>query len=86
MIAASDDLDGLFKTFVAGQCPSGWRDLVKRAERERWSCQDFLMTLVAEEIAHRQQNRRARLKRCAHFPPNLNSNPSESAITRPRKT
>jgi DNA replication protein DnaC len=68
MIAASDDLDGLFKRLSLANARRVWRDLVQRAERERWSYQDFLTTLVAEEIAHRQQTRLARLTRWAHFP------------------
>jgi hypothetical protein len=32
-------------------------DLVARAEKEEWSYHDFLSTLVAEEVAHRQQAR-----------------------------
>ena len=40
----------------------------QRAERESWCYRDFLTLLVAEEIAHRQQTRLARLSRRAHFP------------------
>jgi len=40
-----------------------WRDLVQRAEWESWSYRDFLGILAAEEIAHRQQTRLARLSR-----------------------
>jgi DNA replication protein DnaC len=68
MIAADDDLDGLFKRLSLANARRVWRDLVQRAERERWSYQDFLTTLVVEEIAHRQQTRLARLTRWAHFP------------------
>jgi DNA replication protein DnaC len=68
MIAASDDLDGLFKRLSLANARRVWRDLVQRAERERWSYQDFLTTLAVEEIAHRQQTRLARLTRWAHFP------------------
>jgi DNA replication protein DnaC len=41
---------------------------VQHAEREAWSCRDFLTLLVAEQIAHRQQTRLTRLTRRAHFP------------------
>ncbi len=68
MMGASDDLDGLFKRLSLANARRVWRDLVQRAERERWSYQDFLTTLVVEEIAHRQQTRLARLTRGAHFP------------------
>ena len=68
MIPAPDDLDGLFKRLSLANARRVWRDLVQRAEREHWSYQDFLTTLAAEEIAHRQQTRLARLTRWAHFP------------------
>src|SRR5690606_10034841 len=45
-----------------------WRDLIARAEEERWTYHQLLGTLVAEEIAHRQQTRLARLSRRARFP------------------
>jgi DNA replication protein DnaC len=64
----TDDLDGLFKRLSLANARRVWRDLVQRAERERWSYQDFLTMLAVEEIAHRQQTRLARLTRWAHFP------------------
>jgi DNA replication protein DnaC len=68
MISPTDDLDGLFKRLSLANARRVWRDLVQRAERERWSYQDFLAMLAVEEIAHRQQTRLARLTRWAHFP------------------
>ena len=68
MIAADPDLDGLFKRLSLANARQVWRDLVQRAERERWSYGDFLTLLATEEIAHRQQTRLARLTRRAHFP------------------
>jgi DNA replication protein DnaC len=68
MIGAPDDLDGLFKRLSLANARRVWRDLIQRAERERWSYQDVLAMLVVEEIAHRQQTRLARLTRWAHFP------------------
>ena len=41
---------------------------MRRAEQETWGYRDFLTLLVAEEIAHRQQTRLARLSRRARFP------------------
>jgi hypothetical protein len=61
-----DNLDGFFKRLSLANARRMWRDLVQRAERERWSYQDFLTMLVAEEIAHRQQTRLARLTWWAH--------------------
>lgn len=68
MISRPDDLDGLFKRLSLANARRVWRDLVQRAEQERWSYQDVLTMLVVEEIAHRQQTRLARLTRWAHFP------------------
>ncbi len=68
MIAADTDLDALFKRLHLANARRVWRDLVDRAERERWSYRDFLTLLATEEIAHRQQTRLARLTRRAHFP------------------
>jgi DNA replication protein DnaC len=45
-----------------------WRTLVERAEREHWGYEQFLATLLAEEIAHRQGTRLRRVARQAHFP------------------
>ena len=68
MIAPDHDLDALFKRLHLANARRVWRDLVQRAERESWSYRDFLGILAAEEIAHRQQTRLARLSRWAHFP------------------
>ena len=68
MIAADPDLDALFKRLHLANARRVWRDLVQRAEREAWSYRDFLTLVAAEEIAHRQQTRLARLTRRAHFP------------------
>ena len=68
MIPPDADLDALFKRLHLANARRVWRDLVQRAEHERWSYRDFLTLLVAEEIAHRQQTRLTRLTRRAHFP------------------
>jgi len=62
------DLDALLKRLHLANARRAWRDLVARAEREQWSYGDFLSTLVAEEVAHRQQTRVQRLSRRATFP------------------
>jgi DNA replication protein DnaC len=67
-MTAPDDLDLLFKRLHLANARRVWRDLVQRAEREAWAYGDFLTVLAAEEIAHRQQTRLARLSRRAHFP------------------
>jgi len=68
MMPVDHDLDTLFKRLHLANARRMWRDLVQRAERDRWSYQDFLGILAAEEIGHRQQTRLARLSRRAHFP------------------
>jgi DNA replication protein DnaC len=61
-------IDDLLKRLHLANARRIWRDLTARAEKEQWSCRDFLATLVAEEVAHRQQTRLGRLTRRAHFP------------------
>ena len=68
MIPPVDDLDALFKRLHLANARRVWRDLVRRAEQETWGYRDFLTLLVAEEIAHRQQTRLARLSQRARFP------------------
>jgi DNA replication protein DnaC len=62
------DLDALFKRLHLANSRRVWRDLVVRAESERWTYRDFLSVLAAEEVAHRQQTRVVRLTRRAQFP------------------
>jgi DNA replication protein DnaC len=62
------DLDGLFKRLHLANARRVWRDLIARAEQEQWTYHQLLSILVAEEIAHRQQTRLARLSHRARFP------------------
>jgi len=62
------ELDAVFKRLHLANARRVWRDLIARAEREEWPYDRFLTVLVAEEIAHRQQTRLARLSRRASFP------------------
>ena len=62
------DLDGMLKRLNLANTRRDWKGLVERAETERWSCRDFLVALVSEEIAQRQQTRLQRATRDAHFP------------------
>lgn len=62
------DLDGMLKRLHLASARRIWRDMVVRAEQKQWSFRDFLSTLVAEEVAQRQQTRVARLSRRALFP------------------
>ena len=61
-------IDDLLKRLHLANARRIWRDLVARAEKESWGFGDFFATLVAEEVAHRQQTRLGRLTRRAHFP------------------
>lgn len=61
-------LDGLLKRLNLANARHLWRDLCARAEKEEWSYEDFLSTLVLEEIAHRQQTRLQKVSRAAGFP------------------
>jgi DNA replication protein DnaC len=62
------DLDGLLRRLHLANARRIWRDLADTAERENWAYGDFLATLIAEEVAHRQQTRLGRLSRSARFP------------------
>lgn len=68
MKAADIDFDRLLKRLNLANTRRVWRDLIARAETERWSFHDFLATLVAEEIAQRSHTRLARLSHRAQFP------------------
>jgi DNA replication protein DnaC len=64
----SSDLDPLFKRLHLANARRVWRDLVQRAEKEEWSYEQLLSTLVAEEVAHRRGTRLSRAVRAAAFP------------------
>jgi DNA replication protein DnaC len=68
MKPTDDELDALLKRLHLANARRIWRQLVERAEKEEWSYRDFLVLLVAEEIAQRQQTRLVRLSRRATFP------------------
>jgi DNA replication protein DnaC len=62
------DIDAMLKRLNLANARRVWKDLVHRADAENWSARTFLSTLVAEEIAHRQQTRITRSVRAAGFP------------------
>src|ERR1700680_3621090 len=68
MNLSDHDFDALFKRLHLANTRRTWRELARRAEKERWTYQAFLALLVTEEIAHRQQTRLERLVRRAGFP------------------
>ncbi len=61
-------LDALLKRLNLANTRRLWRELCARAEQEEWAYEDFLTTLVLEEIAHRQQTRLQKVSRRAGFP------------------
>jgi DNA replication protein DnaC len=62
------DLESLLKRLHLANTRRIWRELIVRAETEQWTFHHFLALLAAEEVAHRQQTRLARLSRRAQFP------------------
>jgi len=61
-------IDELLRRLHLANARRTWRALVSRAEKESWSYEHFLGTLVAEEVAHRKGTRLRRLSSVAHFP------------------
>jgi DNA replication protein DnaC len=64
----STDLDVFFKRLHLANARRIWQDLVQRAEKEQWSYQQFLRTLLEEEVAHRRGTRLNRAVHAARFP------------------
>ncbi|MGH2667529.1 MAG: IS21-like element helper ATPase IstB, partial [bacterium] len=62
------DVDALLRRLTLANTRRVWKDLVARAEQEQWTYHGFLATLLAEEVAHRQQTRLQRLAAKAKFP------------------
>jgi DNA replication protein DnaC len=62
------DIDGLLKRLHLANTRRVWPDLVARADTESWPARQLLATLLAEEVAHRQQTRLSREVRAAGFP------------------
>jgi DNA replication protein DnaC len=62
------ELDAMLKRLNLASTRRIWQDLAIRAEKDEWSYRDFLVTLVTEEIAQRQQTRVQRITRHAGFP------------------
>lgn len=64
----STDLEPLLKRLHLANARRVWRDLCQRAEKEEWSYEALLLTLFAEEVAHRRGTRLALAVRAASFP------------------
>ena len=64
----SSDLEPLLKRLHLANARRVWRDMCQRAEKEEWSYEALLLTLFAEEVAHRRGTRLARAVRTASFP------------------
>src|SRR5260221_13845754 len=68
MMVSDQEMDALLKRLHLANTRRAWRELARRAEQEDWAYHDFLVLLVTEEIAHRQQTRLERVVRRARFP------------------
>ena len=64
----SVDIDPLLKRLHLANMRHVWRDVIARAEREEWTYQALLETLIEEEVAHRRGTRLQRAVRSAKFP------------------
>jgi DNA replication protein DnaC len=64
----SSDLDPLLKRLHLANARRAWRDIVQRAEKEDWSYETLLLTMFAEEVAHRRGTRLTRAVAAASFP------------------
>lgn len=64
----STDLEPLLKRLHLANARRVWRDLCQRAEKEEWTYEELLLTLFAEEVAHRRGTKLARAVRVAAFP------------------
>ena len=62
------DLDAVLKRLNLANARRIWTTLAARSDTDGWPARRFLATLLAEEIAHRQQTRLTREVRSAHFP------------------
>jgi DNA replication protein DnaC len=62
------NLDAMLKRLTLANTRRIWPDLVTRAEAEDWTYRQFLETLVAEEVAWRQDTRLRRCTYQARFP------------------
>ena len=61
-------LEPLFRRLNLAHTRRIYQEVADRAEKESWSYRDFLVLLLAEEVAHRKQTRLQRCTRSAHFP------------------
>jgi DNA replication protein DnaC len=61
-------LEPLFRRLNLAHTRRIYQEVADRAEKESWGYRDFLVLLLAEEVAHRKQTRLQRCTRSAHFP------------------
>ncbi len=61
-------LDALFKRLNLAHMRRIYQAVAAQAEKESWSYREFLVLLLAEEVARRKQTRLQRCTRSAHFP------------------
>lgn len=60
--------EAIFKRLHLAHMRRIYQEVAVQAEKEGWSCADFLGLLLAKEVAGRRQTRLQRLTRGAHFP------------------
>lgn len=48
-----EQLDAYLKRLHLANIRHNWREVIDRAEKEKWSYRDFLATLAAEEVGKR---------------------------------
>jgi hypothetical protein len=61
-------LDASFKRLNLAHTRRIYQEVAAQAEKESWSYREFLVLLLAEEVARRKQTRLQRRTRSAHFP------------------
>jgi len=64
----AEEIEGLLRRLNLARTRRIYAEVANRAEKEEWPYRDFLVFLLAEEVAHRQQTRLVRFTRKAHFP------------------
>jgi len=64
----AEEIEGLLRRLNLARTRRIYAEVADRAEKEEWPYRDFLVFLLAEEVAHRQQTRLVRFTRKAHFP------------------
>ncbi len=62
------DIDDMLRRLHLANTRRVYPSIIQKAETNQWSYHDFLVTLLQEEVAHRQQTRLQRVSQKAGFP------------------